>query len=73
MTKYWLSDKSFRKLFPDEIFPNKVYLTFIKVFNKFAPRQKGLPTSFSAVRPTNVGVRPKNFLSYSFNLFTTLV
>ena len=27
---YWLGDKNFlqRKIFPDEIFPDKVYLTF---------------------------------------------
>ena len=39
MTKYWLGDKNFPqgKLFPDEIFPDKVYLTFTKVLNEFAP------------------------------------
>ena len=41
--KYWLGDKNFpqRKLFPDEIFSGKVYLTFMKVLNKFGPRPKG--------------------------------
>ena len=58
-----------RKLFPDEIFPDKVYLTFVKVSNKFAPPLpppgKRPPTSFSAVTPTNVGIRRQNFLTYS--------
>ena len=34
-----------------------------------ASRQKGPPTSFSVVTPTNVGIRLQNFLTYSFNLF----
>ena len=36
MKKYWLGNKNFpqRKLFPDEIFPDKVHLTFMKVLNK---------------------------------------
>ena len=31
------------------------------------------PTSFSPVTPTNVGFGPKNFLTFSFNPFATLV
>ena len=63
MTKCWLGDKNFpqRKLFPDEIFPDKVYLTFMKVLNKFASPSKRPPTSFSAVPPTNRGIRPQIF------------
>ena len=36
MKKYRLGAKNFpqRKLFPDEIFPDKVHLTFMKVLNK---------------------------------------
>ena len=36
MKKYWLGNKNFpqRKLFPDEISPDKVHLTFMKVLNK---------------------------------------
>ena len=75
--KIWLGDENFtqRKSFPGEIFPNKFYLTFMKVLNIFAPtRQKALlPTSFSAVTPTNVGIRPQNLLTFSVNLFTTVV
>ena len=32
-----------------------------------------LPTSFSSVTSTNVGFGPKNFLTFSFNPFATLV
>ena len=31
------------------------------------------PTSFSPVTSTNVGISPKNFLTFSFNLFDRLV
>ena len=31
------------------------------------------PTSFSPVTSTNVGFGPQNFLTFSFNLFATLV
>ena len=31
------------------------------------------PTSFSPVTSTNVGTSPKNFMTFSFNLFATLV
>ena len=33
--------------------------------------QKGPPTSFSPVTSTNVGLSPKNFLTFSFNTFVT--
>ena len=35
--------------------------------------QKGLPTSFSSANSTNRGIKPQNFLTFSFNPFTTLV
>ena len=35
--------------------------------------QKSPPNSFSSVTSTNVGIRPKNFLNFSFNPFATLV
>ena len=35
--------------------------------------QKGYPTSFSPVTFTNVEISPKNFLTFSFNPFATLV
>ena len=31
------------------------------------------PTSFSIVTSTSVGLKPQNFLTFSFNPFTTLV
>ena len=36
-------------------------------------RQKGPLTSFSPVTSTNVGVSPKNCLTFSYNPFATLV
>ena len=35
--------------------------------------KKAPPTSFSLVASTNVGINPKNFLTFSFNPFATLV
>ena len=35
--------------------------------------KKSLPTSFSLVTSTNVGISSQNFLAFSFNLFATLV
>ena len=35
--------------------------------------KKDPPTSFSPVTSTNVGFDPKNFLTFSFNHFATLV
>ena len=35
--------------------------------------QKGSPTSFSQVTSANVGIRPENFLTFSFNPFVALV
>ena len=35
--------------------------------------KKILPTSCSPVASTNVGIIPKNFLTFSFNPFATLV
>ena len=35
--------------------------------------KKGLPTSFSFLISTNVEISPKNFLTFSFNPFATLV
>ena len=35
--------------------------------------QKGPPTSFSPATSTNIGFGPKNFLTFSFNTFATLV
>ena len=35
--------------------------------------QKGPPTSFSPVNSTNVGISPKNFVTFTFNPFPTLV
>ena len=34
---------------------------------------KKRPTSFSPVTFTNLGISPKNFLTFSFNTFATLV
>ena len=35
--------------------------------------QKDPPTSFSPVTSRNIGISPKNFLTFSFNPFDTLV
>ena len=35
--------------------------------------KKTPPTSFSPVTSTNVGISPQNFLTFSYNLFGTLV
>ena len=35
--------------------------------------KKMLPTSFPLVTSTSVGISPKNFLTFSFNIFATLV
>ena len=35
--------------------------------------QKGSSTSFSPVTFTNVGINPQNFLTFTFNLFATLM
>ena len=74
--KFWVSDKNFlqRKFFATKFSPiGYIYLTFMKVLNKFGspPRQKG--PGFSAVTPTNIRIRPQHFLTYSFNLFIKAV
>ena len=35
--------------------------------------KKAPPTSFSPVTSTNVRISPNNYLTFSFNLFATLV
>ena len=35
--------------------------------------QKGRPTSFSSVTSANIRISPQNFLTFSFNLFATLI
>ena len=47
-----------------------VYLT---LFRMGEGRQKDPPTSFSPVTSTNVGISPKNFLTFRFNPLATLV
>ena len=56
---------------PLKIMKNAFYITF-------NPIQDGVQkapslTSFSPVTSTNVGISPKNFLTFSFNLFVILV
>ena len=60
MTKYLLGDKDFpqRNLFPNEILPNMLYLTFMKVLNKFGPPAE-TPYQFFAVTPTDAGISAK--------------
>ena len=50
-----------------------IYLFRIKGGGGGGGEQKGPPTSFSPVTSTNVGFNPQNFLTFSFNPFTTLV
>ena len=53
--KYWLGDKNFpqRKLLPNEIFPYKVYLTFMKVLNKSGPPCKKASYQFFSFNSYN--------------------
>ena len=39
----------------------------MKVLNIFDCPKKSPPTRFSTVTPTNVWIRPQNFLTFSFN------
>ena len=58
--------KSSKKLFE--------VLTLLKPIQDVEQKAPSLSsTSSSPVTSTNVGVRPKNFLTFSFNLFATLV
>ena len=41
--------------------------------NQDGVAKKHLPTSFSPVTSTKVGIRPQNLLTFSFNPFVTLV
>ena len=43
------------------------------ILNPIQDGGKGLPTSFSPVTSTNVGIRPQNFLTHTFNSFDKLV
>ena len=57
---------------------DKFCLIVIDIFRKMKPKkngggQKGSRTSFSPVTYTNVGISPRNFLTFSFNPFATLV
>ena len=48
-------------------------LTLFRIAGWGEGGQKGPPTSFSPVTSTNVEFSPKNFLTFSFNPFPTLV
>ena len=45
----------------------------LALFRMGGGAKKPPPTSFSPVTSTNVGFGPQNFLTFSFNLFATLV
>ena len=49
------------------------YCCTLTLFRMGAPKSPPPPTSFSRVTSTNVGFGPKNFLTFSFNPFATLV
>ena len=58
----------------------KVYFLFFKgfllvltLFRMAGGGQKGPPTSFSPTTSTNVGISSQNFLTFSCNLFATLI
>ena len=63
VTKFWLGAKNFsqQKLLLDEIFPDKVHLTFMKFLNKsptpFPSQTKKTPYPLP---PINIGIRPRN-------------
>ena len=48
-------------------------LTLFRIGGWGGGRQKGPLTSFSHLTSTNVGISPQNFLTFSFNAFSTLV
>ena len=45
----------------------------LNLFRKGGGGKKALPTSFSHETSINMGISPKNFLTFSFNPFTILV
>ena len=55
----------------------RVALRVVERFNPIQDEgsgaQKGPPTSFSPVTPTNVGITPQNSLTFIFNPFPTRV
>ena len=63
---------------PNLGFINQIWLSIFAYNLNVNPIQDGgdkkaLPTSFSAVTFTNIRISPQNFLTFSFNLFATLI
>ena len=57
---------------------NKLFQRVSTVFRMKGGREGGegkkdLPTNFSPVTSTNVGISPKIFLTFSFNIYATLM
>ena len=54
---------------------NKLFQRVSTVFRMKGGRggKKDLPTNFSPVTSTNVGISPKIFLTFSFNIYATLM
>ena len=62
-------EERFRKIENEEL----LRIILINPIQDGGGRQKASCTSFSPVTSTNVGISPKNFQTFSFNPFATLV
>ena len=76
MTSWYFFQNSFIIRRPSAaIFVNiiKVLTIFILPYSGWGEDKKAPPTSFSPLTSTNVGISPQNFLTFSFNTFSSLV
>ena len=64
---------SIKKEFDNELVYNEKYLDPIQDGQGGGKQATPPPTSFSPVTSTNLGMRHQNFLTFSFNTFSTLV
>ena len=61
------------ELIPQNNFLIGASLKILTLFRMEGGTKRPPPTSFSPATSTNVGFGPHNFLTFSFNLFATLV
>ena len=73
--RIWNSNNKTNKMIKTGILTKTIPTCFLSTLTLF--RTGGVkrppPTSFSPVTSTNVGIRPENFLTFSFNPFERLV